>query len=168
MRQSRNEEGRLKAQDSRLIAYLGLGSNIGDRKANIDRAIELLKAQRDVEIIKASSIHETAPVGYRDQPDFFNAVVMIETRLKPRELLNAVLSIESLMGRKRTIRWGPRVIDIDILLYDNERLDEDDLHIPHPRMLEREFVMKPLAEIAPDLILPDGRTASEAAREVKK
>lgn len=164
----RNEEGQLKAQGSRLIAYLGLGSNIGDRRANIDQAIEMLKAQRDVEIIKASSIYETAPVGYRDQPDFLNAVVMIETRLKPRELLNAVLSIESLMGRKRTIRWGPRVIDIDILLYDNEQLDEDDLHIPHPRMLEREFVMKPLAEIAPDLILPDGRTASEAAREVKK
>ena len=147
--------------------FLGLGSNLGDKRANIKRALELLAACSDIHVLKVSSMHDTAPVGFTEQPDFLNAVALIETTLSPRELLNAALDIERGMGRKRTIRWGPRVIDIDILLYDDERIEEEGLIIPHPRMMERGFVLDPLAEIVPDLVLPDGQTAREAAREMR-
>ena len=146
------------------VAYLGLGSNLGNRKANLDQAVELLKAHPGIQINKVSSYYETEPVGYTDQPDFLNAAVEIETELSPRELLNTVLDIENKMGRKRTIRWGPRVIDIDILLYGTGQIEEEGLQIPHPRMMERRFVIEPLSEIAPELKLPDGRTALEAAK----
>ena len=146
--------------------FLGIGSNLGDRWANLERAVELLGARPQIEVLRISSFYETAPVGCTEQPDFLNAVALVETSLKPRELLQAILGIENQMGRLRTIRWGPRVIDIDILLYDGEQMDEEDLCIPHPRMMERGFVLRPLAEIAPDLILPDGRTAAEAVKDV--
>ncbi len=145
-------------------AYLGLGSNLGDTRANLDHAVELLNAHDGIRVTKVSSHLQTAPVGYLDQPDFMNAVIEVETALRQRELLEAVLAIEQQMGRVRTFRWGPRVIDIDVLLYDGEQVDEPDLVIPHPRMMERSFVLGPLAEIAPELRLPDGRTAAEAAQ----
>jgi len=147
-------------------AFLGLGSNIGDRKANLARAVAMLAAHPQIEVVKVSGARETAPVGYAEQPDFLNAVARVETTLRPRELLDAILAIEAEMGRERTIRWGPRVIDIDILLYDSEQVDEPGLQIPHPRMMERQFVLEPLAEIAPDLVLPNGRTARQASCEL--
>jgi 2-amino-4-hydroxy-6-hydroxymethyldihydropteridine diphosphokinase len=147
-------------------AFLGLGSNIGDRKANLARAVAMLAAHPQIEVVDVSSIHETEPVGYTKQPDFLNAVARVETTLRPRELLDVILAIEAEMGRERTIRWGPRVIDIDILLFDGEQVDEPGLQIPHPRMMERQFVLDPLAEIAPDLVLPNGRTARQASCEL--
>jgi len=147
-----------------MQAYLGLGSNLGDREENIRRAISTMAEHPQIEILKVSSMYETTPVGFKDQPDFINAVVLIETSLSPRELSDTVHKIEDSLGRKRTFRWGPRVIDIDILLYGNETIDEEGLKIPHPMMMARRFVMEPLAEIAPDLVLPDGRTALESAR----
>ena len=147
-------------------AFLGLGSNIGDRKANLARAVAMLAAHPQIEVVDVSSIHETEPVGYTKQPDFLNAVARVETTLRPRELLDVILAIEAEMGRERTIRWGPRVIDIDILLFDGEQVDEPGLQIPHPRMMERQFVLEPLAEIAPDLVLPNGRTARQASCEL--
>lgn len=148
-------------------AYISIGSNIGDRHANINRALEMLKSNKDIEVGAVSSLIETAPVGYINQPNFINAAAELHTTLNPRELLKALMSIEDKMGRTREIRWGPRVIDLDLLLYNNKRINESDLQIPHPRMMERAFVLIPLAEIAPELILPDGRTAREAAASFK-
>ncbi len=142
-------------------AFLSLGSNLGDRESNIRRALDLL-ARRNVCIVRVSSMYETEPVGFTDQPDFINAVAEVDTDLSPPELLHTVLGVEREMGRVRNLRWGPRVIDIDILLYDELRVDTEELTIPHPRMMERAFVLAPLAETAPDLVLPDGRTASQA------
>ncbi|MEN6520473.1 MAG: 2-amino-4-hydroxy-6-hydroxymethyldihydropteridine diphosphokinase [Armatimonadota bacterium] len=147
-----------------MRVYLGLGSNLNDRERNIGHAVELLAENPHIEVLRVSSMYETSPVGYKDQPDFINAVALIETTLSPRELLDAVQAIEELMGRKRTFRWGPRVIDIDVLLYGSETIDEEGIKIPHPMMMERRFVLEPLAEIAPDLTLPGGQTAVEAAR----
>ena len=130
-----------------VVAYLSLGSNLGDREGNLNKAVEELAKHPKIKVAQVSSFIETAPVGCTDQPDFVNAAVRIETTLTPRELLAAVLNIEKSEGRVRTIRWGPRVIDIDILIYGDETIDEEDLKIPHPRMMERDFVLKPLAEI---------------------
>ena len=146
-----------------VTSYLGLGSNIGDRRANLAEAVQRLAQIPAIEIVKTSSIYETAPVGPQDQPDFFNQVVQAEVSCSGRRLLELVEGIEQDMGRVRTRRWGERIIDIDILLYGDETIDEPDLQIPHPQMLVRQFVLVPLAEIAPDLILPDGRRAAEAA-----
>ncbi|MEN6371235.1 MAG: 2-amino-4-hydroxy-6-hydroxymethyldihydropteridine diphosphokinase [Armatimonadota bacterium] len=147
-----------------MKVYLGLGSNLNDREGNISRAVEFLAENPQIDVMRVSSMYETSPVGYKDQPDFINAVVLVETALSPRELLDVVHAIEDLMGRKRTFRWGPRVIDIDILLYGSETIDEEGIKIPHPMMTERRFVLEPLAEIAPGLMLPGGQTAAEAAR----
>ena len=146
-----------------VTCYLGLGSNIGDRRANLKEAFQRLAQIPTVEIIKTSSIYETAPVGPQDQPDFFNQVVQAEVTCSARRLLELIQGIERKMGRMRTRRWGERIIDIDILLYGDETIDEPDLQIPHPQMLVRQFVLVPLAEIAPDLILPDGRRVTDAA-----
>lgn len=117
-------------------------------------------------VTAVSSLYGTSPVGVEDQPDFLNAVIEVETALSPDELLDLCASIEREMGRERTIRWGPRVIDMDILLYDDLALDSEGLTIPHPRMMERAFVLVPLAEIAPDVGLPGGVSAAEAAGRV--
>jgi len=146
-----------------VICYLGLGSNIGDRRANLAEAVQRLAQVLALEIVKTSSVYESAPVGPQDQPDFFNQVVQAEVTCSARRLLELIQGIERKMGRVRTRRWGERIIDIDILLYGDETIDEPDLQIPHPQMLARQFVLVPLAEIAPDLILPDGRRAADAA-----
>ncbi len=146
-----------------VTCYLGLGSNIGDRGANLAEAVQRLAQIPAVEIVRTSSIYETAPVGPQDQPDFFNQVVQAEVNCTPRQLLELVQGIEQKMGRVHTRRWGERIIDIDVLLYGDETIDESDLQIPHPRMLARQFVLVPLAEIAPDLVLSDGRRAADAA-----
>lgn len=144
----------LAGLDKVLIAYVGLGANLGDRAANIRTAISNLDAHPDVEVTQTSSLYETAPVGIIDQPNFLNLVAALRTSLSPRGLLDLLLHIENQMGRERTLRWGPRVIDLDLLLYGNQRIALPGLTVPHPRLRERAFVLVPLAEIAPDLTLP--------------
>jgi len=138
-------------------AYLGLGSNLGDRKQNLAKALELLSPETTVE--KLSSIYETEPVGYQPQPLFLNAVCRISTELNPRQLLRLANKIEAKLGRMPSFPNAPRPIDIDILLYDNEVFGSKELTVPHPRLAERAFVLVPLAEIAPDLVHPgSGKT----------
>jgi len=132
--------------------YLGLGSNLGDRAANLHEAIRRLSDR--VTIQQVSSLYETEPWGLADQPKFLNAACGGETSLSPHELLEFTQSIERDMGRVPTTRWGPRLIDIDILLYGDTLLDTPDLTIPHPRLTERAFVLVPLAEIAAEVIHP--------------
>lgn len=129
--------------------YIALGSNVGDREGNLARAIELL-SQRGVRESRRASIYETEPVGMRDQTWFLNSVVQAETELMPTQLMNTLLEIEREMGRQRRERNGPRVIDLDILLYGTSTLKTKEVEIPHPRMAERRFVLAPLAEIAAD------------------
>jgi 2-amino-4-hydroxy-6-hydroxymethyldihydropteridine diphosphokinase len=136
-------------------AYLGLGSNLGDRMANLRRAVTLLNRE-GVRAVRSSRVYETDPVG-PPQPEYLNAVIEAETALAPHDLLRACLAVEQTMGRVRAERWGPRVIDVDVLIYDDERIDEPDLIVPHPRMHERAFVLAPLLELTADPMLPGGR-----------
>ena len=138
---------------SAKTCYLGLGSNLGERQQSLDRAVHLLETTEGVAVLDLSSTHETEPVGMTEQPKFLNAVVKIACKLAPEELLDRCQRIEDRLGRVRTVRWGPRTIDIDILLIEGVTLDTEDLTVPHPRMCEREFVLAPLAEIAPELTL---------------
>ncbi len=135
------------------LAYLSLGSNLGDRKAILRTAIEALSAV-NVRVIKISLMYETEPKDFLEQPWFLNCVVEAETSLAPLELLRALRGIEAQVGSKKEFAKGPRLLDIDILLYGDEAIDSADLQIPHPRMLERKFVLAPLAEIAPHLKHP--------------
>ena len=131
-------------------AYIGLGANLGDRGATIRRAVELLP-----DLVAVSTLIETDPVGYLDQPRFLNGVAALETELPPRELLERLLRIERTLGRTREgPRFGPRTIDLDLLLYGDAELDEPGLTVPHPRMHERRFVLEPLAELEPELVIP--------------
>jgi 2-amino-4-hydroxy-6-hydroxymethyldihydropteridine diphosphokinase len=138
--------------------YLGLGANLEDREASILSALKELDALPTITMTAVSSFYETAPVGVTDQPNFVNAVAEVRTTLTPDALLETVLALEKNRGRVRTQRWGPRVIDIDILLYGNVQRETPALTLPHPRLEERDFVLVPLAEIAPNLVLP-GQTS---------
>lgn len=133
--------------------FVGIGSNLGNRELNCLKAIKLLEEKGFV-MRDRSSLYETEPWGVTDQPKFINMAVHVTTELSPLEVFLHLKSIEKDMGRTETVRWGPRIIDLDILLYDDIVLNETDLTIPHPRMHERDFVLKPLAEIAPDAIHP--------------
>lgn len=135
------------------LVYIGLGSNLGDRHGNILTALELLKVA-GIKVDKVASFIETSPYGEVEQPNFINTVCSAETALLPQELLKLLKKIEEKMGRVETVRWGPRVIDLDILLYDNLIIGEENLTIPHADMLNRRFVLEPLIEIAPDLVHP--------------
>jgi len=135
------------------IVYIALGSNVGDRAHNLREAVHLLDRYA-IRVKKVSSLYETEPVDYLDQPWFLNAALRAETTLSPHELLAALRQIESHMGSRKPFPKGPRLIDLDILLYDDLTVDEPDLQIPHPRMLQRNFVLAPLAEIAPCLRHP--------------
>ncbi|SET33606.1 2-amino-4-hydroxy-6-hydroxymethyldihydropteridinediphosphokinase [Natronincola peptidivorans] len=135
--------------------YLGLGSNIDDKKEHIDNAIDLLQQHEAINVINTSSYYETDPVGYIHQDIFLNAVVEITTTLEPYNLLAYCNHIEETLKRKRIIRWGPRTIDVDILLFENYTTEDEKLTIPHPRMVERAFVMVPLYELAKDIIIHD-------------
>jgi 2-amino-4-hydroxy-6-hydroxymethyldihydropteridine diphosphokinase len=136
-------------------AYVGLGANIGERAATLSRAVELLSAEDNVEVLVVSSFRETDPVGVVDQPPFLNGAAVLETALDPRELLDTLLRVERELGRVRDgTRWGPRTIDLDLLLFDERTLDEPGLRVPHPRLHERRFALEPLAEIAPSVEIP--------------
>ena len=129
--------------------FLSLGSNLGKRLENLRRAIDKIGGSDQIKVIKASPVYETEPVGVKSQEWFLNLALEVQTSLEPSALLERLLSIEDQMGRKREERWGPRSVDLDILLYDNRIVDSDRLTIPHPRMHERRFVLLPLAQIAP-------------------
>ncbi len=150
-------------------AYLGLGTNLGQKKENLEKALEVLNSHGSVQVLKVSSFYETDPVGYENQDIFLNAAVVCETSLGPYELLDFIQEIEKALKRVREIRWGPRTIDVDILLYDSlELLDEPRLIIPHPRMVEREFVLVPLSEIAPEMVHPGtGKSIALLLEELK-
>ncbi|PFE00251.1 2-amino-4-hydroxy-6-hydroxymethyldihydropteridine diphosphokinase [Bacillus cereus] len=131
--------------------YVSLGSNIGDRYAYLLEAIELLNKNPYIQVKDVSSVYETDPVGYTDQNRFLNLVIKISTNLLPQELLKITQKVEIDLGRKREIRWGPRTIDLDILLYNQENIEAENLIVPHPRMFERAFVIVPLLEINRDI-----------------
>ena len=146
-------------------AYIALGSNLSDPQAQVRAGIEELAMLPDTRLAAASSLYRTAPVGVLDQPDFINAVALIETELTPRALLDELLGIERRFARARGVKNGPRTLDLDIVLYGDAAHAEDELTIPHPRMHERAFVLVPLAEIAPDAVVPGlGSVRDLAAR----
>lgn len=137
-----------------VSAYIGLGANLGDRRAAIERAVRAIAEVRGVALVEQSPLYETAPVGGPPQPDYLNGVVRIECRLNARELLDELRCIETALGRVRAGRNEPRTIDLDLLLFGDTILDDEALTVPHPRMHERWFVLKPLADIAPDVPHP--------------
>jgi 2-amino-4-hydroxy-6-hydroxymethyldihydropteridine diphosphokinase len=144
------------------LVYIGLGSNLGDREATIRRALELLAADGAIEVEAMSSLRETEPVGYVDQPRFLNGAAALRTELAPRAVLERLQAVEAALGRDRTgRRFGPRTIDLDLLLYDGVQVNEPGLEIPHPRLVERRFVLEPLAELDSTLEVP-GRGSVQA------
>ncbi|MBD2872632.1 2-amino-4-hydroxy-6-hydroxymethyldihydropteridine diphosphokinase [Paenibacillus arenilitoris] len=128
-------------------AYVALGSNMGDRERLLRKAIALIDAHPAIEVGRISGIYETDPVGYTEQPPFLNMALAVTTSLEPIGLLRQLLAIEQQLGRVREIRWGPRTIDLDLLLYHNVRMDQEELTLPHPRMMERSFVLVPLNDV---------------------
>ena len=147
-----------------VTAFIGIGTNLGDRAQNLAEALRRMAAV--AEIGECSSVYETDPVGYTDQPQFWNVVVRVATELPAVQLMKELLAIEERMGRKRTVPNAPRIIDIDILLYDDVIMSTPDVALPHPRMAERAFVLKPLTEIAPDLT--DPRTGEHYAEMIQR
>ena len=147
-------------------AFIGLGSNLGDGIATLKAALRSLAALPGTRLVRASKLYRTAAWGITDQPDFINAVALLHTRRMPRQLLEDLLEIERHAGRRRlddgSDRWGPRTLDLDLLLYGDARIDEAGLHVPHPRLHERAFVLVPLAEIAPDASIPQVGTVAQA------
>lgn len=149
-------------------AFISIGSNIGERNTYLKQAVQALNDRTDTTVEKVSSIYETAPVGYVDQADFLNIVISIQTMLSAQGLLGVCQEIEQELGRERTIRWGPRTVDLDILLYNQDNIETEDLVVPHPRMAERAFVLIPLLEIAPNAMHPVSKKAyveEEAVRD---
>ncbi|WP_424768658.1 2-amino-4-hydroxy-6-hydroxymethyldihydropteridine diphosphokinase [Paenibacillus sp. sgz302251] len=146
-------------------AYIALGSNLGEREQLLHEAITLIDSDPDIEGCSVSGIYETDPVGYTDQPPFLNMAMAIRTKLSPIDLLHRLLVFEQQLGRIRQIRWGPRTIDLDLLLYDNVKMDEEELTLPHPRMMERSFVLVPLHDVMGQThpLQQQVKAASEAA-----
>lgn len=151
--------------DQQVRCYLGLGSNMGDPGANIKKAIELLNETAGIEVTAVAPFYRTAPVGYTEQDYFFNTVAAINTSLDPRQLLAKMQQIEDRLGRVRVIRWGPRTVDLDLLLYGDETIATPELEVPHPRMHQRAFVMVPLADLDPRLVV-NGERAADLARRL--
>jgi 2-amino-4-hydroxy-6-hydroxymethyldihydropteridine diphosphokinase len=144
------------------LAYVGLGSNLGDRRGLLEEALRRLDADPDIAVVAVSSFRETEPVGVVDQPPFLNGAAAVETSLRPDELLDRLLAVERSLGRDRSgERWGPRTVDLDLLLFGDEVVDESGLTVPHPRLAERAFALEPLVELDPALTLPDGRRAAD-------
>ena len=152
------------------MAYLALGTNLGDRMGYLREAIARLGAAKGVRVLRESRVYETEPVGVTDQPRFLNMAVEVELadEVTPRELLALAKRVEAEMGRKQGERWGPREIDIDILLVGEERISEPGLEIPHPQMWERAFVMVPLADLVPEMRMPGGETVGEVAARLQQ
>lgn len=136
------------------IAYVGLGANVGPREVTLLRAVDLLAEADDVEVLAVSQLRETDPVGMVDQPRFLNGAARIDTSLPPRALLELLLRIEQSLGRVREERWGPRTVDLDLLVYGDVTVDEPGLRVPHPRLHERRFALEPLVELDPELVVP--------------
>ncbi|WP_261903130.1 2-amino-4-hydroxy-6-hydroxymethyldihydropteridine diphosphokinase [Vibrio fortis] len=152
-----------------ITAYIAVGSNLADPVSQANLAIETLKSLPQSKFIATSKLYSSTPMGPQNQPDYINAVVAIETELTPIELLNCTQAIEQEQGRvRKDERWGPRTLDLDIILYGNEVIDSERLTVPHYGMKEREFVLYPLAEIAPSLQLPDGTELSKLLKVVDK
>jgi 2-amino-4-hydroxy-6-hydroxymethyldihydropteridine diphosphokinase len=138
-----------------MRAYIGLGSNLDDRERYLRRAIELLRAEPEIDVISVSGVRETDPVDLVEQPRFLNAAVEVETALSARALLDRLFAVEQALGRRRDgPRFGPRTIDLDLLLYGDEMVDEPGLKVPHPRLAERRFALEPLQELDPGLVVP--------------
>jgi 2-amino-4-hydroxy-6-hydroxymethyldihydropteridine diphosphokinase len=135
-------------------AFVGIGSNLGDREAYVRRALELLAAEEGIEVVAVSELRETEPVGPVEQGPFVNGAALLATELSPRDLLDRLLAIEERLGRVRNERFGPRTIDLDLLVYGDDVTDEPGLTVPHPRLHERRFALEPLADLAPDLVVP--------------
>ena len=136
-------------------AYVGLGANVGEREHTLRSAVDALGAETGIEVVAISTLRETEPVGVGEQPRFLNGVLALETTLAARELLDLLLAGEKRFGRVRVPgEHGPRTLDLDLLLYGDEEIDEPELHVPHPRLHERRFVLEPLAELAPGLVVP--------------
>jgi len=151
----------------RVSAFVGLGANLGDPRAQLEAALAALAAVPGVDLLAVSSTYESDAVGpVRDQPAFLNAVAEVVTTVAPASLLAALHEIEDTLGRTRTVRFGPRTCDLDLLLYDDVVSDDRDLLLPHPRLAERRFVLDPLAELAPMLVLPDGRRVRDLRQAV--
>jgi 2-amino-4-hydroxy-6-hydroxymethyldihydropteridine diphosphokinase len=151
-----------------MLAYIGLGSNLGDGIQNCRRALEAIGSDPRNRLVQCSPPYRTEPVGKRDQDWFINGVAAVETSMTPGDLLEFLLSVEDRMGRVRKEKWGPRIIDLDILFYGDRVLDGNNLRIPHPRLQERRFVLVPLSDIAPDLVHPVfRRTISRLLTELK-
>jgi 2-amino-4-hydroxy-6-hydroxymethyldihydropteridine diphosphokinase len=151
-----------------MRAYVGLGANLGDREATLERAVELLEQRPGVEVVAVSSFRETDPVGYLDQPRFLNGAVAIETSLAPADLLDELLAVEQELGRVREgPRYGPRTVDLDLLLVDGVVLDEPGLTVPHPRLHERAFALEPLAELDPALVVPGRGPVSQLLQQLE-
>jgi 2-amino-4-hydroxy-6-hydroxymethyldihydropteridine diphosphokinase len=135
-------------------AFVGIGSNLGDREGQLRSARRLLAAEGGIEVLAVSELRDTEPVGPVEQPRFLNGAVRLTTELSPQELLERLLAIEQRLGRVRNERFGPRTIDLDLLVYGDAIVDEPGLTVPHPRLHERRFALEPLAELAPDLVIP--------------
>ena len=149
-----------------VAAFVGLGANLGDPIAQVTKAIARLAVLEKSHIVRSSSLYRTAPIGHADQPEFVNAVVLLDTALAPRELLDALLEIERAAGRERSFPNAPRLLDLDLLLYGEQVIDTPGLVVPHPRMHERAFVLVPLVEIAPDAVVPGHGWAADLLRAV--
>ena len=137
-----------------MRAYIGLGSNLGDREQAIRSALAAIAELPDTELVRVSSLYDTEPVGEVDQPNFLNAAVMVDTELDARTLLWNLMLVERRLGRVRTQHWGPRTIDLDLLLYGDEIIEDEDLRVPHPEIIRRSFVLVPLVELEPRLVHP--------------
>jgi 2-amino-4-hydroxy-6-hydroxymethyldihydropteridine diphosphokinase len=156
-------------KESTTTAFIGLGANLGDREATIRQAVKAIDDASNTWLLLISSLRETDPVGYLDQPRFLNGVAMIATTASARELLDSLLELERRLGRDRSgsRAGGPRAIDLDLLLYGDETIDEPGLQVPHPRLHERRFVLEPLAEIRPRLVIPGRGRVSALLAELE-
>jgi len=146
-------------------AFIGLGSNLAEPQRQLRSALEAIAALPQTQLLRCSSFYRSAPVGPAGQPDYINAVAELETGLSPLQLLDQLQAVEAAHGRERSIRWGARTLDLDILLLDSQQLDEARLQVPHPRMTERNFVLVPLAELEPGLQLPSGESIQALLRQ---
>ena len=156
-RLARRAEDRL-GTPAAVHAHLGLGSNVGDRLSHLQDAVDGLHALEGIAVDEVSAVYETAPVGGPEQAEYYNLAVRVLTTRSPARLLAGCHEVEHALGRVRTVRWGPRTIDVDVLLYGERAVDSQDLRVPHPRLVERPFALVPLAEVAPGGRLPDGRS----------